>query len=72
MTAKRRGTAIRRHGATSDEICAAVLDTVDVTEGNASPCVGGKISDKDGKYFNSRDGLEFAADYVLSLSQDEE
>ena len=70
--AKKRDSAFREHPATYDEICSTVIDTVGIPDSQISPYVDGKITNKDGELFTSPDGLEIAADYVLSLSQDED
>ena len=62
----------RQHGASKEEICVSVSNAVGVSSSQLSQYVDGKMRNNMGRLFCSQDGLALAADFVLSLSQEED
>ena len=70
--AKTRDAAFREHAATAEEVCVAVTNSVGIPASQLSQYVDGSLRNNMGELFNSQDGLECAADFVLSLTQEDE
>ena len=70
--AKKTEKGFRQHGASEEEICVSFLNAVGVSSSQISQYVDGKMRNNMGRFFFSQDCLALAADFVLSLSQEED